>query len=123
MQGKSKLTRTGTREILINLYTVVPKEESGKGELMFDYECDGQINFKDYFQKPKLDIKPKNLVDFINGMGICQYKQIRNVVRETVDQGKYEVSEEAIERITNNVSVWLLKIGMEYKEYLNSLLN
>lgn len=83
---------------------------------------EGQINFTDYFTKPSLDIKPKILVDFINGMGVAQYTQIRNVVRDTVERGEYDVSDETIERITNNVSVWLLDVGMQYEKYLKELI-
>ena len=45
---------------------------------------EGQINFTDYFTKPSLDIKPKALVDFINGMGTAQYTQIGNGFRYSV---------------------------------------
>lgn len=84
---------------------------------------EGQINFIDYFTKPSLDIKPKLLVDFINGMGTAQYTQIWNVVSNTVSRSKFDVSDEAIERITNNVSVWLLRIGESYEKYLVELIN
>lgn len=90
---------------------------------MFDYIPEGQINFSDYFQKPKIDVKHKSLVDFINGMGTAQYTQIGNVVRDTVKNCNCDISDEAIERITNNVSVWLLRIGGDYEKYLKDLLS
>lgn len=43
---------------------------------MFDYVADGQISLFDYFKNPALNIKPKRLVDYINGLGESQYKQI-----------------------------------------------
>lgn len=89
---------------------------------MFDYEVNGQINFTDYF-KPSAKEKPKLLVDFINSMGTAQYTQIGNVIKKTCEQGKYEIPADSIERITNNVSVWLLDIGSEYQKYLLNCLN
>ena len=82
----------------------------------------GQINFNDFFTKPSLDIKPKTLVDFINSMGTAQYTQIEDVISKTVECGKYDISDEVIGRITNSVSIWLLRIGGEYKKYLDGLL-
>lgn len=83
---------------------------------------DGQINFNDYFEKQKLDIKPMLLVDFINGMGTAQYTQIGNVISQSVSRYGTEIDEELIGRITNNVSVWLLKIGSAYANYLSELI-
>ena len=83
---------------------------------------DGQIDFNSYFTNPKLDIKPKSLVEFINGMGTAQYTQIGNVIAKTVDYEQYEIDSEIIGRITNNVSVWLLDIGTEYRKYLDKLI-
>ena len=84
---------------------------------MSDYEVDGQINFSDFF-KPTVKEKPKLLVEFINGMGTAQYTQIGNVIRKTCECGNYDMPAESIERITNNVSVWLLDIGSQYQKYL-----
>lgn len=93
------------------------------GGLMLDYIPDGQINFTDYFQKPKVDIKPKSLVDFINGMGTAQYTQIGNVITKSVESNGYNITSEEIDRITNSVSVWLLNIGEAYDLHLRNLLN
>ena len=88
------------------------------GDLM-----DGQINFNDYFQKPKLDFNPKQLVSFINGMGVAQYTQIGSVIKKTVESNQYNITDEEIDRITNSVSVWLLGIGSEYEKYLKQLID
>ena len=88
-----------------------------------DDELEGQISFNDYFSKQKLDIKPKALVNFINDMGVSQYEQIGDVVRKTVEQCGDSLAGEVIERITNNVSVWLLGIGSNYEKYIEKLIH
>jgi hypothetical protein len=84
---------------------------------LFDYEVEGQVDFSDYF-KPAVKEKPKQLVDFINDSGTAQYMQIRDVVKNTCERNKYDMPPDAIERITNDVSVWLLGVGKRYQEYL-----
>jgi len=85
-------------------------------------QLDGQVNFLDYFTRHTLDIKPKSLVDFINGMGVAQYSQIQDVIIKSIEYNELDVEGEAIGRITNSVSVWLLNIGIEYKNYLDKLI-
>ena len=82
----------------------------------------GQINFADYF-KPAIKEKPKSLVDFINGMGRSQYNQIGDVISEICESNNYDMPEDSIGRITNSVSVWLLRIGEEYGKYLEEMIN
>ena len=89
---------------------------------MFDYVPDGQFSFSDYCNKPKLDIKPKPLVEFINSSGTAQYAQIGNVVQKTCEYNHYQMPDDSISRITNDVSVWLLRVGSEYEKYLKELL-
>lgn len=78
---------------------------------------EGQINFNDYFKSPQAE-KPKSLVDFINSMGVSQYNQIGNVISKTCEYHKYNMPDDSIGRITNDVSVWLLGIGSKYEKYL-----
>jgi len=87
-------------------------------------ELKGQISFMDYCTNKPLDIKPKHLCDFINGMGTAQYTQISNVINKTAAQCKIDNDNEetTIGRITNDVSVWLLKIGNAYGKYLDELI-
>ena len=89
---------------------------------MFDYITDGQISLFDYFKNPALNIKPKRLVDYINGLGESQYKQIKRVITDTLKAENYDLPDEVVERLTNNVSVWLLEIGFKYDAYLRKLL-
>jgi len=55
-------------------------------------------------------------------MGPAQYTQIKNVISETAKRENYNLSDEAIGRLTNSVSVWLLGVGTEYGKYLNKLI-
>jgi hypothetical protein len=89
---------------------------------MFDYEVEGQVNFSDYF-KPAVKERPKQLVDFINDSGTAQYMQIRNVIESTCERNEYDMPLDTIERITNDVSVWLLGVGVKYEKYLKELIN
>ena len=84
-------------------------------------QLEGQINFTDYF-KPTVIEKPKSLVEFINGMGTSQYRQIGDVIEDICKCNNYDMPEDSIGRITNSVSVWLLGIGSEYEKYLNEIL-
>ena len=98
---------------------VARRKKRGRG---MDDNISGQVSFFDYFDKKPLNIKPKSLVEFINDTGVSQYAQIGNSVSKTVAYEKYEISEEAIGRITNNVSVCLLGIVMEYGKYMNGII-
>lgn len=90
--------------------------------MMFDCVADGQISLFDYFKNPALNIKPKRLADYINGLGESQYKQIKKVITHALEVENCNLPDEVIERLTNNVSVWLLEIGFKYDAYLRKLL-
>ena len=76
----------------------------------------GQLTITDYL---KSQIKIKNVMDltaFINSHGKSQYTQIEDIVRKTYEQNK--APDDAIGRITNAVSVYVLDMSMKYMNYL-----
>ena len=79
-------------------------------------DIDGQLTITDYL---KSQIKIKNVMDltsFINSHGKAQYTQIEDIVSKTYEQNKD--SDDAIGRITNAVSVYVLDMSMKYMDYL-----
>lgn len=82
---------------------------------VFDnYECDGQITITDYLAKQIKHKSVKDLTDWINARGKSQYEQIKDVIRKV---GILE-DEDAIDHMTNYVSVYVLKMSSGYMEYL-----
>ncbi len=82
---------------------------------MDKYECDGQIELTDYLKSQVVSKKVMDLTSWINSQGKAQYKQIRDVVEKTCG-GK--VDNELTERITNDVSIYVLNQSMGYIKYL-----
>ena len=79
-------------------------------------DIDGQLTLTDYL---KSQIKIKNVMDltaFINSNGKAQYKQIEDIVSKTYEQNMD--SDDAIGRIANAVSVYVLDMSMKYMDYL-----
>lgn len=85
---------------------------------MKDYQCDGQIELTDYLKSKISDKKVMDLTLWINSQGKSQYAQIGDVVRDTYERGKD--SEDLMDRIINNVSVYVLKQSTGYMEYLRN---
>lgn len=81
-------------------------------------QCDGQIEMTDYLKSQISSGKVMDLTDWINSQGKAQYTQIGEVIRKTYDQEKD--SEKLLERITNAVSVYVLKQSSGYMNYLKS---
>lgn len=82
---------------------------------VFDnYECDGQITITDYLAQKIERKEVKDLTDWINARGKSQYEQVKDVIRDTgiIDD------ENDIDRLTNYVSVYVLKMSSGYMRYL-----
>lgn len=84
---------------------------------VFDnYSCDGQIEMTDYLKSKIKSGRVKDLTAWINSQGKAQYTQIGEVVRDAYE--RYKDSDELVGRITNAVSVYVLKQSTGYMEYL-----
>ena len=82
---------------------------------VFDnYECDGQITISDYLAQRIENRTVKDLTEWINSQGKCQFEQIGDVIRQS---GIVE-DEEDIYLLTNKVSVYVLNISLGYMDYL-----
>ena len=58
-----------------------------------------------------------DLTEWINSHGKSQYRQIGEVIRETCKENEV-ITETLLERITNNLSVYVLKQSTGYMSYL-----
>ena len=82
---------------------------------VFDnYECDGQITITDYLSKKIENGTVKDLTNWINSQGKCQFDQIGDVIR----QSKILDDEEDIYLLTNKISVYVLNMSLGYMDYL-----
>lgn len=81
-------------------------------------QCDGQIEMTDYLASKLKCGMVKDLTAWINSQGKAQYTQIGEVVRETYEREKD--STDLVDRITNDVSVYVLNQSMGYMEYLRN---
>lgn len=77
---------------------------------------DGQIELTDYLKSLISDKKVMDLTEWINSHGKAQYTQIGEVIQETYEREKD--SDELLGRLTNAVSVYVLKQSMGYMKYL-----
>lgn len=60
----------------------------------------------------------KGLTDWINSKGKSQYNQIKDVVSKSYKVSKDFDEKYAIDRITNDVSVYVLNQSIDYMSYL-----
>ena len=73
---------------------------------------DGQFELTDYF-KTGVDIsKVMDLTSFINSQGKAQYTQVKEIVSE------YVPDRDIADRLTNAVSVYILRQSGGYMKYL-----
>ena len=79
-------------------------------------QCDGQIEMTDYLKSKIKSGMVKDLTAWINSQGKAQYTQIGEVIKETYEREKD--SPDLVGRITNDVSVYVLKQSMGYMKYL-----
>ena len=75
---------------------------------------DGQITITEYLSKQLENRKVDDLTAWINKQGKAQYGQVKDVIRET----GILTDEEEIDRLTNKISVYILKMSMGYMNYL-----
>ena len=79
-----------------------------------NYECDGQITISDYLASKIENRTVMDLTEWINSQGKAQYGQVEDLIREA----KVLKSEDAIDNLTNKVSVYILKMSLGYMRYL-----
>lgn len=75
-----------------------------------------QLELSQYMQMQIKDKKVKDLTSWINSQGKAQYTQIGEVIRETYEQEKD--SPYLLDRLTNAVSVYVLRQSSGYMKYL-----
>ena len=86
---------------------------------VFDnYEGEGQIEMTDYLKSKIKSGIVKDLTAWINSQGKAQYTQIGEVVKETYEREKD--SPDLVDRITNDVSVYVLEQSIGYVNYLRN---
>ena len=85
-----------------------------------NYECDGQLTITDLL-KSKIELRTvMDFTEFLNSQGKSQYQQIGSIVRKTYEENKSEPTERMLDRITNDVSVYVLGQAIKYANYLRS---
>lgn len=80
---------------------------------------DGQFELTDFLGEK---IKNKSVMDltaWINNQGKAQYTQIGEIIEDIYNREKD--SGELIERLTNAVSVYVLKQSIGYMDYLSNM--
>jgi hypothetical protein len=81
---------------------------------------EGQITITDF---SATKIEKRNVDDFtafLNKQGESQYKQIGRIVVDTYERHKDDETSVLLDRITNNVSVFVLEQSMNYSKYLRN---
>ena len=81
-----------------------------------DYSCEGQITLTDYLKSKIKSGEVKDLTNFINSQGKAQYTQIGEVIRNSYE--RYKDDEDMLDRITNEMSVYVLEQSTKYMDYL-----
>ena len=81
-----------------------------------DYSCDGQITLTDYLKSKIKSGEVKDLTNFINSQGKAQYTQIGEVIHNSYE--RYKDDEDMLDRITNEMSVYVLEQSTKYMDYL-----
>lgn len=79
---------------------------------------EGQITLTDFLSKQIIKKQIDGFTEFLNKQGESQYKQIGKIVVDTYEHNKNEAESVLLDRITNNVSVYVLEQSMQYDKYL-----
>ena len=79
-----------------------------------NYSCEGQITISEYLATKIRNKEVKDLTDWINSQGKAQYGQVEDLIRAT----NLLTDEEAIDHMTNTVSVYILRMSLGYMQYL-----
>ena len=83
-----------------------------------DYEVDGQLSITDYL-KSQIELrKVDDFTSFLNKQRKSQYQKIGEIVKKTYESNKNEPTDRMLDRITNNVSVFVLEQSINYSKYL-----
>lgn len=82
----------------------------------FNYEFEGQIELSEYLATKIKRGEVKDLTCWINSHGKAQYEQIREVVKKACND--YKDDPEFADRLTNVISIYVLKQSEGYMEYL-----
>ena len=64
-----------------------------------NYECNGQLTINDYLRSLIADKKVMDLTEYINSQGKAQYTQVKDIIKQYVDD------EDLLDSLTNRVSV------------------
>lgn len=71
------------------------------------------------FLKSKIELREvDDFTSFLNNQGKSQYRQIGDIIKKSYEQNKDDPTERMLDRITNNVSVYVLEQSVKYSEYL-----
>lgn len=80
---------------------------------------DGQFELTDFLSKKIESKSVMDLTAWINSQGKAQYTQIGEIIEDIYNREKD--SGELIERLTNAVSVYVLKQSIGYMDYLSNM--
>lgn len=80
---------------------------------------DGQFELTDFLSKKIESKSVMDLTAWINNQGKAQYTQIGEIIEDIYNREKD--SGELIERLTNAVSVYVLKQSIGYMDYLSNM--
>ena len=79
---------------------------------------EGQITLTEFLSTQIIKKQIDGFTEFLNKQGESQYKQIGKIVADTYAKNKDETERVLLDRITNNVSVYVLEQSMQYDKYL-----
>ncbi len=79
---------------------------------------EGQITLTEFLSTQIIKKQLDGFTEFLNKQGESQYKQIGKIVVDTYKKNKDETESVLLDRITNNVSVYVLEQSMQYDKYL-----
>lgn len=79
---------------------------------------EGQITLTEFLSTQIIKKQLDGFTEFLNKQGESQYKQIGKIVIDTYKKNKDETESVLLDRITNNVSVYVLEQSMRYDKYL-----
>lgn len=75
---------------------------------------DGQLSITDWLSTQIENRKVLDLTAWINNQGKAQYGQVKDLIRET----GIISDEEQLDRLTNHISCYILRMSIGYMDYL-----
>lgn len=79
-------------------------------------QCEGQLELTDFLMSKIKHKTVKDLTGWINSQGKAQYVQIGEIIRKAFDD--YKDDPDFVGRLTNVISIYVLKQSMGYMDYL-----